>query len=394
MIPYGRQHINAEDVQAVISTLNSDFLTQGPAVPAFEDALARYCGAPHAVAVNSATSALHIACMALDVGPGDLVWTCAISFAASANCARYCGADVDFIDIDPETLNICPLALAEKLARAKAAGRLPKVVIPIDLCGRSAPMHEIKKLADHYGFKTIEDASHGIGGSYQHQKIGGHGLADITVFSFHPVKIITTAEGGMAVTFDAEVARRLRDLRSHGITRDQARYERNDQGAWYYEQHELGLNYRMTDLHAALGLSQLKRIDHFVAERHTVRAFYQTALRDLEARGDIKLPPADEPGCESALHLYPIQIQASASRNRRQVFDSLRQQGIGVNVHYLPIYRHPYYLKLGFEQGYCPTAENYYECAISMPMYADLDTEKLNGVVSALKFALHSAAPG
>jgi len=393
MIPYGRQFINADDVQAVIQTLNSDFLTQGPAVPAFEEALARYCGTTHAVAVNSATSALHIACLALDVGPGDLVWTCAISFAASANCARYCGADVDFVDIDPETLNICPLALAQKLEKAKSIGRLPKVVIPIDLCGRSAPMREIKKLADEYGFKTIEDASHGIGGSYKHQKIGGHGLADITVFSFHPVKIITSAEGGMAVTFNSVLAQRMSDLRTHGITRNSSRYERKDQGAWYYEQHELGFNYRMTDLHAALGLSQLKRIDLFVAEREKVRTFYEAALSGLEASGKIKLPPRDEPGCQSALHLYPIQIQDRAGKTRREVFDSLREQGIGVNVHYLPIYRHPYYLKLGFEAGYCANAESYYERAVSMPMYANLDVEKLTIVVSALINALSEEAP-
>jgi len=389
MIPYGRQQISAEDIQAVIGVLNSDFLTQGPAVPAFEKALASYCGATHAVAVNSATSALHIACLALDVGPGDLVWTCAISFAASANCARYCGADVDFVDIDPETLNICPLALAQKLEKARAIGRMPKVVIPIDLCGRSAPMREIKKLANDYGFKIIEDASHGIGGSYGQQKIGGHGLADITVFSFHPVKIITSAEGGMAVTFDSALAQRMSDLRTHGITRDSSRYEVNDQGAWYYEQHELGFNYRMTDLQAALGLSQLKRIDFFMAERREVRDFYQAALSGLVTSGKIKLPPLDDPDCQSALHLYPIQIQENANRTRRQVFDSLRQQGIGVNVHYLPIYRHPYYLKLGFQKGYCPKAENYYENAISMPMYAGLERDNLATVVSALSVALN-----
>ncbi len=388
MIPYGRQQISQEDIEAVIGVLRSDFLTQGPAVPAFEKAVASYCGATHAVAMNSATSALHIACLALDVGPGDLVWTCAISFAASANCARYCGAEVDFVDIDPDTLNICPLALVKKLDKAKANGRLPKVVIPVDLCGRSAPMDEIKKLADAFGFKTIEDASHAIGGSYNNHKIGGHGLADITVFSFHPVKIITSAEGGMAVTFDAELAQRMSELRTHGITRDATLYERKDQGGWYYEQHELGFNYRMTDLHAALGLSQLKRIDHFVAERHKVRTFYQAALGEFESSGQIKLPPIDDAGSQSALHLYPIQISEKAGRTRHQVFDQLKQLGIGVNVHYLPIYRHPYYLKMGFKVGYCANAEHYYERAISMPMYAGLDGDKLNAVVSALSSAL------
>lgn len=388
MIPYGRQFINDDDIQAVIQTLNSDFLTQGPAVPAFEAVLASYCGAKYAVAVNSATSALHIACMALDVGPGDLVWTCAISFAASANCARYCGADVDFVDIDPNTLNICPSALAEKLRAAEAKGRLPKIVIPIDFCGRSAPMLAIRQLADQFGFKIIEDASHAIGGSYLNQKVGGHGLADITVFSFHPVKIITSAEGGMAVTADARLAQRMANLRTHGITRDAAQLENSDEGAWYYEQQELGYNYRMTDLHAALGASQLKRIDSFIDARKEVRCFYQIALKTLADRGDIRLPSDDEAGCQSALHLYPIEVLPASSRTRREVFDSLRMGGIGVNVHYLPIYLHPYYRQLGFEPGYCENAETYYSRAISLPMYANLDAEKLGVVVSALSSAL------
>ena len=388
MIPYGRQFINDDDVQAVIQTLNSDFLTQGPAVPAFEAALASYCGAKYAVAVNSATSALHIACMALDVGPGDLVWTCAISFAASANCARYCGADVDFVDIDPDTLNICPAALAEKLRAARAKGQLPKVVIPVDFCGRSAPMLAIRKLADEVGFKVIEDASHAIGGSYMNQKIGGHGLADITVFSFHPVKIITSAEGGMAVTADARLAQRMANLRTHGITRDAAQLDKNDEGAWYYEQHELGYNYRMTDLHAALGASQLKRIDSFVAAREKVRGFYQTALKPFEDSSDIRLPPKDEVGCQSALHLYPIEVLPASGKTRREVFDSLRTHGIGVNVHYLPIYHHPYYRQLGFRSGHSPNSEIYYSRAISLPMYANLDAEKLGAVVASLGAAL------
>lgn len=389
MIPYGRQSINADDVQSVVDVLNSDFLTQGPAVPIFEKALAAYCGAPYAVAMNSATSALHIACLALGVGPGDLVWITAISFVASANCARYCGADVDFVDIDPNTLNISVSALAKKLVHAEKSGRLPKVVIPVDLCGRSAPMQEIRRLADEYGFSVIEDASHAIGSEYQGTKVGGHSFADVTVFSFHPVKIITTAEGGMAVTLNPALGRRLADLRTHGITRDTSRYEHPEEGGWYYEQHELGYNYRLTDLQAALGTNQLSRIEPFIEARQKVRDFYREALGGLVREGRLALAPEDEAAdSRSALHLYPVQVLPASGHSRREVYDAMRRSGIGVNVHYLPIYRHPYYRKLGFNRGLCPHAETYYEQAISLPMHPGLDATQLDQVVQALHLAL------
>ena len=394
MIPYGRQAIDQADIAAVIEVLTSDFLTQGPRIEAFEAAIAAYLapdspGSPvHAVAANSATSVLHLACMALDVGPGDRVWTCANSFAASSNCALYCGGKVDFVDIDPATLNISVPALSDKLVRARAEGHLPKVVIPVDFGGRSAPMREIRALADEYGFSIVEDASHAVGSLYQGKKVGAHGLADITVFSFHPVKIITTAEGGMAVTHSAKLARRIARLRSHGITREADELEKPDTGGWFYEQQELGYNYRLTDLQAALGTSQLGRIDDFIEARQKVRDFYREALADLVRDGKLLLAPEDEEGSRSALHLYAAQVLPASGRTRRQGFDALRASGIGVNVHYIPIYLHPYYRELGFKPGLCPAAETYYERAISLPMHPTLDASQLDQVSAAVHAAL------
>ena len=383
MIPYGRQQIAAEDVEAVRAVLESDFLTQGPAVPAFEQAVAQYVGAPHAVAVNSATSALHVACIALGVGPGDLVWTSPNSFIASANCARYCGADVDFVDIDPVDLNMSVAALREKLAQAQRTGRLPKVVIPVDFAGRSADLAAMRELADRYGFAILEDASHAIGATYRGQHVGGHGLADITVFSFHPVKIITTAEGGLALTHRTELARRMELARSHGMTREPAEMRGTPDGPWYYEQQSLGFNYRLTDLQAALGTSQLRRIEAFLARRHAIRARYDAAFAGLP----LVLPAPDREG-RSALHLYPVQLALSVKRERRAVFEGLRTRGLGVNVHYIPIHTQPYYQALGFRRGDFPAAEAYYARAITLPLHAGMSDADVETVIAAVRAEL------
>ena len=384
MIPYGRQHISQEDIDAVIEVLLSDYLTQGPKVPAFESAVARYCGVQHALAVNSATSALHIACLALGLGPGDWLWTSPITFVASANCGLYCGAQVDFVDIDPATYNLCPAALERKLVAAEQTGRLPKVVVAVHLCGQPCDMAAIAALAKQYGFKVIEDASHAIGGRYRDEPIGRCSYSDITVFSFHPVKIITTAEGGMAVTNDAELARQMGLLRSHGITRDPAQITKEPDGAWYYEQIELGFNYRLTDIQAALGLSQMAHLDAFVARRHAIAQRYEQLLHGLPLR----LPYQDPEGY-SGLHLYVIRVlPEQAGVGHKQVFDSLREQGIGVNLHYIPVYAQPYFQKLRPVYDVFPEADSYYAQAISLPMYSSLTDAQQDRVVEALKVAL------
>jgi UDP-4-amino-4,6-dideoxy-N-acetyl-beta-L-altrosamine transaminase len=368
MIPYGRQDISEADVQAVVDVLRSDFLTQGPAVPAFEKAISDYCGAQHAVAVNSATSALHIACLALGVGQGDVVWTSPITFVASANCARYCGAQVDFVDIDPRTHNLSVECLTEKLAQAEKSGCLPKVVIPIHLCGQPCDMVGIYALSQQYGFKIIEDASHAVGGKYRDEPIGNCHYSDITVFSFHPVKIITTGEGGMALTNDETLAKHMQLLRSHGITRDAADMTHVSDGPWYYEQIDLGFNYRMTDIQAALGLSQMQRLDEFVAQRHAIGRRYDQLLADLPV-----ITPWNHQDSYSSLHLYVIRLKLNKiGKTQREVFDALRAAGIGVNLHYIPVYRQPYYERLGFMPGYCQEAERYYAEVTSLPIYSGL----------------------
>jgi UDP-4-amino-4,6-dideoxy-N-acetyl-beta-L-altrosamine transaminase len=380
VIPYGRQQISDADVEAVAGVLRSDFLTQGPAVPAFEAALATYCGATHAVAVNSATSALHIACLALGVGPGDCVWTSAITFVASANCARYCGADVDFVDIDPRTYCLSVASLSDKLARAAAAGRLPKVVVPVHLAGQSCDMAAIHALGQQYGFRIIEDASHAVGGRYAGAPVGRGSYSDITVFSFHPVKIVTTAEGGAALTNQAALADRMRSLRSHGVTREASAMAGEPDGPWYYEQLELGFNYRLTDVQAALGLSQLSRLDAFVARRLELARRYDAALRDLPV-----VTPWQHPDCVSATHLYVVRIDRSrVGRTHRQVFEALRAASIGVNLHYIPVYRQPYYARLGHTAAECPEAERYYAEALSLPMFPALTEAEQDRVVTAL----------
>jgi len=383
MIPYGRQDISETDIQAVVDVLRSDFLTQGPAVPAFENAVADYCGAGHAVTVNSATSALHIACLALGVGKGDVVWTSPITFVASANCALYCGADVDFVDIDPRTYNLSTERLAEKLAQAEKSGRLPKVVIPVHLCGQPCDMAGIHALSQRYGFKIIEDASHAIGGKYKGEPIGNCRYSDITVFSFHPVKIITTGEGGMALTNNENLAKRMQLLRSHGITREAGEMTHAPDGPWYYQQIELGFNYRMTDIQAALGLSQMSRLDEFVAKRHAIAKRYEQLLADLPV-----ITPWQHPDGYSGLHLYVIRLKlAEIGKTHRQVFEALRAAGIGVNLHYIPVYRQPYYEDMGFKAGLCPEAERYYLEAISLPMYPNLTEAQQDKVIESLRVA-------
>ncbi|MDO9046398.1 MAG: UDP-4-amino-4,6-dideoxy-N-acetyl-beta-L-altrosamine transaminase [Methylobacter sp.] len=384
MIPYGRQTISEADIQAVVDVLRSDFLTQGPAVHGFENSVANYCGVQYALAVNSATSALHIACLALGVGKGDSVWTSPITFVASANCALYCGASVDFVDIDPHTYNMSVACMADKLAQAEKTGCLPKVVIPVHLCGQSCDMEAIHRLSEQYGFKIIEDASHAIGGKYRGEPIGNCRYSDITVFSFHPVKIITTGEGGMTLTNDAGLARSMQLLRSHGITREINQMTHEPDGPWYYQQIDLGFNYRLTDLQAALGLSQMQRLDEFVAIRHTLAKRYDEMLSDLPM-----VIPSQHSDNYSAFHLYIIRLKSEQiGKTHRDVFEALRAAGIGVNLHYIPVYLQPYYQSLGFKAGYCSEAERYYAEAISLPMFPALTAAEQDQVVNALRRAV------
>lgn len=387
MIPYGRQDITQADVDAVVDVLQSDFLTQGPQVPRFEETVASCSGAGHAVAVNSATSALHIACLALGLGPGDWLWTTPITFVASANCGLYCGAEVDFVDIDPRTYNLCPDALERKLVAAERDGRLPKVVVAVHLCGQACDMAAIHALAIRYGFRVIEDASHAIGGKYRGEPIGNCRFSDVTVFSFHPVKVITTAEGGMALTNDPELAEKMALLRSHGITRDPTRMTHEPDGPWYYQQIDLGYNYRMTDLQAALGISQMTRLDDYVCRRTELARRYDTLLADLPLS-----TPWQHPDSKSSWHLYVIRLQieeqGGAGIARRQVFESLREQGIGVSLHYIPVHTQPYYQRQGFGVGDYPEAERYYAGAISLPIFQTMCEAQQDTVVAALHTAL------
>ncbi len=384
MIPYGRQEITQSDIDAVLEVLQSDFLTQGTNVPLFEKTVSDYCGTSHAVVVNSATSALHIACLSLGLESGDWLWTTPITFVASANCGLYCGAQVDFVDINPRTYNLCPQALEQKLEQAKREGRLPKVVVPVHLCGQPCNMKTIYDLSQHYGFRIIEDASHAIGGRYQDQPIGSCCYSDITVFSFHPVKIITTAEGGMALTNDAKLAERMSMLRSHGITRDPALMTHEAEGPWYYQQIALGFNYRMTDLQAALGVSQMKRLDEYIVRRHQLAQRYNQLLADLPV-----VVPWQHPHGYSAFHLYVIRLQLDKTgKTHRQVFEALRALEIGVNVHYIPVHTQPYYQRMGFTPGSFPEAERYYTEAISLPLYPTMTESQQDQVVQAITKAL------
>ena len=384
MIPYGKQDINPADINSVIDVLQSDFLTQGPQTPLFEKTLVDYCGVNYGVAVNSATSALHIACLALGLGEGDWLWTSPNSFVASANCGLYCDAKIDFVDIDPKTYNLSATELERKLIQAKQENKLPKVVIPVHFAGQSCNMKKIHFLSQEYGFKIIEDASHAIGGKYLEKPIGGCQYSDITVFSFHPVKIITTAEGGLATTNSKELAEKMRLFRSHGITRDKSLMTRDPDGDWYYQQVGLGFNYRMTELQAALGISQMQRLDEFVAKRHILQERYDLLLSDLPI-----IKPYQDKDNYSALHLYPIQIDLNkVSKNRKQIFNVLRENGIGVNVHYIPIHTQPYYLQFGFIEGDFPNSESYYNRTISIPLFHTMTVEQQDEVLDVLKRVL------
>jgi UDP-4-amino-4,6-dideoxy-N-acetyl-beta-L-altrosamine transaminase len=404
-IPYARQSISEQDVASVCSVLRSDFLTQGPKVPEFEQAVAEYCKADHAVAVNSGTSALHLACLALGLGPGDTLWTSPITFVASANCALYCGAAVDFVDIDPRTYNLCSQVLEKKLQVAQQADKLPKVVVPVHFSGQPCDMEAIHGLGRQYGFRILEDASHALGGRYKNEPVGNCRYSDITVFSFHPVKSITTGEGGMAVTNDPELAQRMIMLRSHGITRDHVHFVNtgmSESGAetkpgttkpshlptfppsYYYEQIDLGFNYRMTDIQAALGLSQLHRLDAFVSRRRELAKRYDELLAGLPV-----ITPWQHPDGVSAWHLYVVRLRAVAGEaTHRRIFDAMREQGIGVNLHYIPVHTQPWFRQLGFMPGMFPESEKYYEEAITMPLFPVMTEEEQDRVVEALKAAL------
>ena len=384
MIPYGRQEISQADIDAVVAVLKSDFLTQGPTVSRFEQAVAARCGAKHAIAVNSATSALHVACLALDLGPGDTLWTVPNTFVASANCGRYCGAEVDFVDIDPNTWNLSVPALHSKLMQAKRAGKLPKIVVPVHFGGQPTDQEEIWDLAQEFGFRVLEDASHSFGATRNGESVGSCKWSHIAVFSFHPVKIITTGEGGMAMTNDDELVWRMTALRSHGITRDPARMRREPDGPWYYEQLELGYNYRMTDLQAALGLSQFVRLAEFLERRNALARRYDRKLAGLSLR-----LPTVRPENRSAFHLYVTRLCSGKIRKtHREVYEALRSEGVGVNLHYMPVHLQPYYRNLGFAPDLYPEAERYAQEAISLPLYPGLTEQQQEHVVQALRKTL------
>ncbi len=384
MIPYGRQWIDEEDIQAVVSVLRSDWLTQGPAIEQFENAVAEYCGAKYAVAVSSGTAALHIACLAAGLGSGDVLWTSPNTFVASANCGLYCGASVDFVDIDSCSYNLSVHALDIKLEKAKKMGKLPKIVIPVHFAGQSCEVDRISQFAIEYGFSVIEDASHAIGSSYRGRRVGSCAFSDMTVFSFHPVKIITTGEGGMVLTNRKDLYDKLVCLRTHGITRDPEFMQGGSHGPWYYQQIDLGFNYRITDIQASLGISQMKRIDECIKRRHMIADKYRNALKDLPL-----ILPYQHTDTYSAYHLFVILLQLDKiEKSHRQVFEELRQRGIGVNLHYIPVHTQPYYQRLGFKLGDFPQAEEYYQKTISLPIYYGLTDEKQDSVIDSIGYVI------
>jgi UDP-4-amino-4,6-dideoxy-N-acetyl-beta-L-altrosamine transaminase len=385
MIPYGRQEITKEDILEVEKVLKSDFLTQGPVVPKFEQAVLKYCGAKYAVAVNSATSALHVACLVLNLGPSDYLWTSPNTFVASANCGIYCGANIDFVDIDPKTFNMCVEALSTKLIEAEKKGKLPKIVMPVHFAGQPCDMGKIYELSKKYGFRIIEDASHAIGASYKDIKIGSCKFSDITIFSFHPVKIITTGEGGIALTNDKNLANHMRRLSTHGITKEKKlMHQRPNNEIWNYQQIELGFNYRLTDIQAALGLSQLNRLDEYIKIRHKITEFYNSELNDL----DIQLP-FQSPKSYSSYHLYPIRVKNNLNpKTQKKIYDALWENDIAANILYIPVHRQPYYENLGFSSGDFPEAEQFHREVICLPIFPKLNKEQQTKVVKSLKLIL------
>lgn len=384
MIPYGKQDISPEDIEEVVKVLNSDFLTQGPQVPRFEALVSDIVGSKFSIAMNSATSALHCACLALGVQKNDLVWTSPVTFVASANCAIYCDAIIDFVDINPKTYNICPVELEKKLKQAKQKNKLPKVIIVVHLCGQPADLEKIYELSKIYNFKVIEDASHAIGAKYQNLPIGNSKFSHITIFSFHPVKIITSAEGGMAVTNDEQLFYRMSLLRTHGITKEVSSMIEVPDGEWYYEQIDLGFNYRMTDLQAALGSSQILRLESFIEKRHSIAEKYYKAFEDFPVT-----TPWQDPKCYSSFHLYVLRIDGKKYKHK-EIFSDLRASGIGVNLHYIPVYRHPFYKKFKFDINDFPMAEEYYSEAISIPIYYKLSSKDQNTVIEVVKKCINS----
>lgn len=385
MIPYGRQLIDEADISAVVEVLKSDFLTQGPAIPRFEKAVSDWCGVKHGIAMSNGTATLHCAAKAMGLGHGDWLWTSPITFVASANAGRYCGAKVDFVDVEPDTILMCPERLAEKLAQAEKTGTLPKVVVPVHFAGQSCDMPRIHALGQKYGFRILEDAAHALGGSYQDERIGNCRWSDAASHSFHPVKIITSGEGGMITTNDDELAWRIATLRTHGITRDAGRMVGESHGPWYYEQLELGFNYRMTDIQAALGASQMTKLDAFARRRREIASLYDQTLAGLPVR-----PLARDPAGISGWHLYMIRLNLrEIRRTRREVFESLRAQGVGVNVHYIPVHLQPDYVRLGFQAGMFPEAERYYEECITLPMFPAMTDADVDQVRNALNLALN-----
>lgn len=390
MIPYGHQTISEEDIEAVVEVLRSDWLTQGPTLERFEQTVAAYCDAAAGVAVSHGTAALHLACRALKLGPGDRVWTSPNTFVASANAALYCGCEVDFVDIDPRTYNLSIEALETKLQQAETQGRLPTALIAVHFAGQSCDMAEIWRLSRQYGFHVIEDACHAIGGRYLGELIGCCRYSDMTVFSFHPVKLITTGEGGMVLTNDAALYKRLQLLRNHGISREEPELSVRDEGGWYYEQIELGYNYRLTDMQAALGLAQLQRLDSFVDRRRELVQRYDAALARLPL-----VLPWQSPDTASAWHLYVVQADVEASgRTRRELYDYLHEAGIGAGVHYIPVHTQPYYQRMGFCEGDFPEAEKYYRRAITLPLFPVLTEEQQDQVVRCLQSFFNIAASG